>query len=51
LAFGWPGGYRNRDEINELAKAGVDHCTIWLTQSETADAVKEVEQLAKAVLG
>jgi len=50
LAFGWPGGYRNRDEINELAKAGVDHCTIWLTQSETADAVKEIEQLAKAVL-
>jgi probable F420-dependent oxidoreductase len=50
LAFGWPGAYRNRDEIQELAKAGVDHCTIWLTQSETNDAVKEVEQLAKAVL-
>jgi len=51
LAFGWPGAFRTRDEVNDLAKAGVDHCTIWLTQSETKDAVKEIEQLAKAVLG
>lgn len=51
LAFGWPGAFRTHDEINDLAKAGVDHCTIWLTRSEGSDAVKEIEQLAKAVLG
>jgi probable F420-dependent oxidoreductase len=50
LSFGWPGAFRTRDEVNDLAKVGVDHCTIWLTQSETKDAVQEIEQLAKAVL-
>ncbi len=52
LAFGWPGKFRTREEIGELQSAGVDHVTIWLTQSEDGEAavLAELESLAKAVL-
>ena len=52
LAFGWPGKFRTKEEIGELQSAGVDHVTIWLTQSEEGeDAVlAELESLAKEVL-
>ncbi len=52
LAFGWPGKFRTKEEIGELQSAGVDHVTIWLTQSEKGeDAVlAELESLAKEVL-
>ncbi len=52
LAFGWPGKFRTQEEISELKSAGVDHVTIWLTQSEEGeDAVlAELESLAKEVL-
>ena len=52
LAFGWPGKFRTKEEIGELQSAGVDHVTIWLTQSEEGkDAVlAELESLAQEVL-
>ena len=50
LAFGRAGKFRTRDEIKALEKAGADHVTIWLTQSETKNAVAELEQLAREVL-
>jgi probable F420-dependent oxidoreductase len=51
LAFGQAGKFRTRDEIKALEKAGTDHVTIWLTKSETKEAVLELEQLAREVLG
>ena len=52
LSFGWPGKFRTKEEISELKSAGVDHVTIWLTQSEEGeDAVlAELESLAKELL-
>ena len=52
LAFGWPGKFRTKEEIGELQSAGVDHVTIWLTQSEEGEAavLAELESLAKEVL-
>ena len=52
LAFGWPGKFRTKEEINELQSAGVDHVTIWLTQSEEGEnaVLTELESLAKEVL-
>jgi len=50
LAFGQAGKFRTRDEIKALEKAGTDHVTIWLTKSETKEAVGELEQLAREVL-
>ena len=52
LAFGWPGKFRTREEISALQSAGVDHVTIWLTQSEEGEeaVLSELESLAKAVL-
>lgn len=52
LAFGWPGKFRTREEISALQSAGVDHVTIWLTQSEEGEGavLSELESLAKAVL-
>ena len=52
LAFGWPGKFRTREEISALQSAGVDHVTIWLTQSEAGEGavLSELESLAKAVL-
>ncbi len=52
LAFGWPGKFRTKEEINELQSAGVDHVTIWLTQSEEGEnaVLAELESLAKEVL-
>ena len=52
LAFGWPGKFRTREEIRALQSAGVDHVTIWLTQSEAGEeaVLSELESLAKEVL-
>lgn len=52
LAFGWPGKFRTKEEIGELQSAGVDHVTIWLTQSEEGEnaVLAELESLAKEVL-
>ena len=52
LAFGWPGKFRTKEEISALQSAGVDHVTIWLTQSEEGEGavLSELESLAKEVL-
>ena len=52
LAFGWPGKFRTKEEITALQSAGVDHVTIWLTQSEEGEGavLSELESLAKEVL-
>jgi probable F420-dependent oxidoreductase len=50
LAFGIPGQFRDRATIKALEKAGVDHVTIWLRQSESEQAVAELEELAKQLL-
>lgn len=50
LAFGLPGGFRQRQEIETLVNAGVDHTTIWLTRTEEPDALNELEELAQTVL-
>jgi probable F420-dependent oxidoreductase len=49
LAFGRPGKFRDREEIEALEKAGVDHVTIWLT-SDGSGAIAEVEELARQLL-
>ncbi len=50
LAFGLPGGFRQRQEIEALVNTGVDHTTIWLTRTEEPDALGELEELAQTVL-
>ena len=50
LAFGLPGRFRNREAIKDLEKAGVNHVTIWLTQTEGSGALAELEELASRVL-
>ncbi len=51
LAFGWPGTFRTRQEIDELKRAGVDHVTIWLTEADRGEkaVLSELEDLAKEV--
>lgn len=51
LAFGWPGTFRTRQEIDELERAGVDHVTIWLTEADRGEKAvcSELEALAKEV--
>jgi probable F420-dependent oxidoreductase len=50
IVFGAPGQFRTRDNLQPLEKIGVTHATIWLTKTEKAEAIAEVEELAKAVL-
>ncbi len=51
LAFGWPGTFRTRQEIDELERAGVDHVTIWLTEADRGEKAvcSELEALANEV--
>lgn len=49
LAFGFPGRFRTREEIDDLARAGVNHVTIWIT-TDGEGAVAEMEELARTVL-
>jgi probable F420-dependent oxidoreductase len=49
MAFGFPGRFRKREEIDDLARAGVNHVTIWIT-TDGEGAVKEIEDLAREVL-
>ena len=50
LGFGQAGKFCTRADIKALEKAGTDHVTIWLTKSETKEAVAELEQLVREVL-
>jgi probable F420-dependent oxidoreductase len=50
IAFGQPGQFTTRQEIEALEAAGISHATIWLRRSEQ-DAVRaELEELAHLVL-
>jgi len=49
LAFGFPGRFRTKEEINDLGQAGVTHVTIWIN-TDGEGALAEVEELARAVL-
>jgi len=50
LAFGQPGQFRERKEINDLEKAGVDYVTIWLKRTEGDEVIAELGELARRVL-
>jgi probable F420-dependent oxidoreductase len=50
FAFGGPGQFRTREQIDELTQAGADHATIWIRSLTKTEALTELEELAKAVL-
>src|SRR3989475_7450080 len=50
LAFGFPGRFRTREELDDLRQAGVSHVTIWIN-TDGDGAVTELEELARGVLG
>jgi len=50
IVFGAPGQFRTKEDLKPLEKIGVTHATIWLKKNSKAEAVSEVEELAKAVL-
>ena len=50
MAFGSSGQFRERQAIRELEEAGAGRVTIWLTQAEGAQAVNEMEEIARQVL-
>jgi len=50
IVFGAPGQFRTKEDLKPLEKIGVTHATIWLKKNAKAEAVSEVEELAKAVL-
>jgi len=50
-AFGQPGQLRRGDHIQALGEAGAAHAVIWLTKSQEADVISELEELAQETLG
>ena len=50
MAFGSSGQFRDGQAIRELEEAGAGRVTIWLTQTEGAQAVNEMEEIARQVL-
>jgi len=51
IAFGQPGQFTNKREIQALETAGIPHATIWLTRAKQHDVIAELEELAHQVLG
>ena len=49
-AFGRPGQFRDRKAIKELERAGADRVTVWLEQTEGAEALAEIDEIARLVL-
>ena len=49
LAFGFPGRFRTREELDNLRQAGVSHVTIWIN-TDGDGALAELEELARGVL-
>ncbi len=49
--LGGDGQYRNQDQYEALEDAGAQHLTIWLQSQNTADIQRELDALAKDVLG
>ena len=50
FAFGGPGQFRDRGQIEELAQAGANHATLWIKSTSKAEALAEVEEIARLVL-
>jgi probable F420-dependent oxidoreductase len=50
IAFGQPGQFTTRQEIEALENAGIVHATIWLRRSGQDDVKTELEELAHLVL-
>ena len=50
IAFGQPGQFTNRREIQALEEAGIQHATIWLRRTKQDDVIAELEELAHLVL-
>jgi len=50
FAFGGPDQFRERAQIDELVQAGADHATVWIKSTTKAEALTELEELARAVL-
>src|SRR6266849_2424498 len=48
LAFGFPGRFRTKEELNDLRQAGVTHVTIWIN-TDGEGALAELEELARGV--
>ena len=50
IAFGQPGQFTNRRDIQALEEAGISHSTIWLRRTKQNDVIAELEELAHLVL-
>jgi probable F420-dependent oxidoreductase len=50
IAFGQPGQFTNRQEIQALEAAGISDATIWLRRTKKNDVNGELEELAHLVL-
>jgi len=50
FAFGGPGQFRDRGQIEELAQAGANHATLWIKSTSKTEALAEVEEIARLVL-
>jgi probable F420-dependent oxidoreductase len=50
MAFGASGQFRDRESIKDLEEAGADRVTIWLTHTESAQALAEMEETARLIL-
>ncbi|MGE0680782.1 MAG: LLM class F420-dependent oxidoreductase [Candidatus Binatia bacterium] len=49
FAFGGPGQFRTREQLDELAQASAEHATIWIKSTTKAEALAELEELARSV--
>jgi probable F420-dependent oxidoreductase len=50
IAFGQPGQFTDRNDIQALEDAGISHATIWLRRTKQNDVIAELEELAHRVL-
>ena len=50
LAFGTAGQFRDREVIRDMEESGVNRVTIWLTHTEGAESLAELEEIATQVL-
>jgi probable F420-dependent oxidoreductase len=50
IAFGQPGQFTSRQDIQALEEAGISHATIWLRRTKRNDVIAELEELAHLVL-
>ena len=51
MAFGESGEFRDREAIKDLEKAGANRVTIWLDSTEGTQALLEMEEIARQVMG